>query len=194
MSINLSINYARDCTNLRKLMLLRPIQPPDRDAWHRLVARNRAGLGQYFPETVARNETPRKTALAMRHYRRLAELHSMYLWVIDKVVADELSGAIFLKDIDSLHLRSELAYFTDAAQAGKGLMTRALSELCEYAFTTMRLHKLVIKVTPANVASQKVAENCGFEKEGILKQDYRMNDGSWSDVIVYGKLTTLPPR
>jgi RimJ/RimL family protein N-acetyltransferase len=176
-------------------MHLRPIRTEDRDAWHRLVARNRAGLMQYFPQTLALNATPRLTRNAVRLYQQQSAAHQHHLLVLADVEPGELSGGVFLKDLDPVHLRAELAYFTDHRQEGRGLMTQAVRQTVDYAFKSLRLHRLIIKLTPMNVGSRRVAEKAGFELEGTLKLDYRMNSGEWVDVLTYGlvNLQHYPP-
>jgi RimJ/RimL family protein N-acetyltransferase len=44
------------------------------------------------------------------------------------------------------------------------------------------------RVAPDNLASCKVLENCGFQREGLLRQDFRTHDGRLIDLYLYGRL------
>ncbi|MBI1771657.1 MAG: GNAT family N-acetyltransferase [Burkholderiales bacterium] len=52
---------------------------------------------------------------------------------------------------------------------GKGIMTEAVKLLRDYLFNTMLINRLEIHMNIDNVASEKVAINCGFQKEGIAR-------------------------
>ena len=49
-------------------------------------------------------------------------------------------------------------------------MTKAVNEMVEYVFLNFPLQKIYAPVFDFNVASQKVLQKAGFEREAILKQ------------------------
>lgn len=78
---------------------------------------------------------------------------------------------------------SHLGYRTAKAYEGQGLMTEALGAVVDYAFNTLKLHRLMANYQPWNVASGRVLEKAGFEREGLAK-DYLFIDGQWRDHIL----------
>jgi ribosomal-protein-serine acetyltransferase len=42
-----------------------------------------------------------------------------------------------------------------------------------------------------NIAAQRVAEKCGFEKEGVIRKDYKTTKGELVDLIYYGRVKEL---
>jgi RimJ/RimL family protein N-acetyltransferase len=48
--------------------------------------------------------------------------------------------------------------------------------------------RLALQVEVQNVASQHVAERCGFRCEGRLRSHQQLRDGTRADVLVYGLL------
>ena len=71
---------------------------------------------------------------------------------------------------------------------GRGLATCAVRLLAGWAFQELALARLWLHIEPENVASQRVAERCGFEREGRLRSHFQGRDGGRVDVLIYGLL------
>jgi len=70
---------------------------------------------------------------------------------------------------------------------GRGVGWRAQTLLCDYLFANSPAPRIEARTQPENIAEQKSLEKVGFLSEGILRSaDFR--DGTWRDVLVYGKL------
>ena len=52
----------------------------------------------------------------------------------------------------------------------------------------LELARLWLQIEPENVASQRVAERCGFVREGRLRSHFEGRDGEHVDVLIYGLL------
>jgi RimJ/RimL family protein N-acetyltransferase len=50
------------------------------------------------------------------------------------------------------------------------------------------VEKVYARISPENIGSIKVVEGCGFEREGMLRRDFRTPDGTLLDVYVYSCL------
>lgn len=70
---------------------------------------------------------------------------------------------------------------------GKGIMTEAVKLLRDYLFNTMLINRLEIHMNIDNVASEKVAINCGFQKEGIARGAI-FTHGKHRDIAMYALL------
>ena len=69
----------------------------------------------------------------------------------------------------------------DPAYRGKGYGADAIGVLCRFGFGEMNLRKLKALVFDFNEAALRCYEKCGFETEGVLKEEiYR--DGAYHDV------------
>jgi [ribosomal protein S5]-alanine N-acetyltransferase len=101
-----------------------------------------------------------------RQERRLDE-GTGYPFCIAETPDDRPSGFIGLW----LDPRSgaNLGYWVAPSARGRGLAARAVSLVGTWAFARLRLARLEIWVEPANVASQRVAEQAGFVHEGLLR-------------------------
>lgn len=81
-------------------------------------------------------------------------------------------GAVMLTDIDwknrkaALHLKLR----NNKDIRGKGYGTKAMKAIIRYAFEQLNLHCLTTNNMEYNVAIEKLKENCGFVKEGVLRE------------------------
>ena len=65
----------------------------------------------------------------------------------------------------------EIGYILfDTASRGKGYMTEALSLLSQHLFSMKKINRLQLTVIMGNTASKRVAEKCGFQSEGVVRE------------------------
>lgn len=104
-----------------------------------------------------------------------------YYFGIFKIDNDELIGTIGLFRILRDPLQSAIiGYSLSKNHNGKGYATEAVKLVLDYAFTTLKLHRIEAGVMPHNIGSIRVLEKAGFEKEGISKSNVKIN-GKWED-------------
>jgi RimJ/RimL family protein N-acetyltransferase len=78
----------------------------------------------------------------------------------------ELAAAITLW----VHGRvGELGYWAAPGYRGRGYVPRAVQLLCSWAFDELELPRMQLGTLPGNVSSERVAEKCGFTREGVLR-------------------------
>src|SRR5207245_11020414 len=80
-----------------------------------------------------------------------------------------------------------LGYWIGAPYARQGHMTAAVRTLIPFAFGTLKLHRVEAACIPANVASIRLLEKTGFQREGFAQQ-YLCIDGAWQDHFLYARL------
>jgi RimJ/RimL family protein N-acetyltransferase len=87
-----------------------------------------------------------------------------------------------------------LGYWLAAGARGRGVATHAVRLLAQWAFTELGLARLELTCGPDNAASQRVAERCGFVREGLLRS-YVPFKGERRDSVIYSLLPgELLPR
>jgi RimJ/RimL family protein N-acetyltransferase len=80
---------------------------------------------------------------------------------------------------------AELGYVVLPAARGRGVATEALCLLTAWAFSELEALRLELLISVDNHASKRVAERCGYVREGVLrslhlKQDVRVDTEIWS--------------
>jgi RimJ/RimL family protein N-acetyltransferase len=99
-----------------------------------------------------------------------------------------LLGSISLMRFDWEHGRGEVGYWLARDARGQGHATRAVALVCEWGRRALALERIDLLAATANVASQRVAERCGFVREAVLRSYLRGKEGRL-DMVAYGLLT-----
>ena len=102
---------------------------------------------------------------------------------------DELLGTIALLRFDWPDRRCEIGYWVASWARGRGVATRAVNLLAPWSLRTLGLARLTLTADLENVASQRVAERCGFHREGVLRA-YEQAHGSARDLVIYSLLAS----
>ena len=94
-------------------------------------------------------------------------------------------GVAVAPRIDLPARTAELGYMVVQAARGRGVATAALRLLTEWAFGELGLLRAELLISVDNTASKRVAEQCGYVREGVLrslhvKQDRREDTELWS--------------
>ena len=81
--------------------------------------------------------------------------------------------------------QGEIGYVVAPSARGRGVATRTLRLLTEWGFGELDFERIELWIDVSNPASERVAENAGYTREGILrsywfKEDRRCNFGVWS--------------
>ena len=97
----------------------------------------------------------------------------------------ELLGSIGVRPVgDGI---GQIGYWITREARGRGVATRALRMISEWAFETLELARLQLITQPENRASQRVAETAGFQREGVLRA-YAELKGRRPDFHMYSLL------
>ncbi len=70
---------------------------------------------------------------------------------------------------------------------GRGLASKALKLVEDYAFNTLGMHRLTADIDPDNNASMSLFLRAGFQREGLLRGNWKTHLGV-RDSIIMGKL------
>jgi RimJ/RimL family protein N-acetyltransferase len=85
---------------------------------------------------------------------------------------------------------AELGYGLRPGFRGRGLTTRAVRLVADWAFSEAGIARLEIGTAVGNVASQRVAERAGFRREGVARLRLPSSDGRRVDEVRFG---LVPP-
>lgn len=82
-----------------------------------------------------------------------------------------------------------LGYKLDESFIGKGLMPEAVAHGIQYVFDEFGLHRVEANIMPTNLASVRVVEKLGFNRDGLSKSYLRIN-GKWEDHLRFSLIKT----
>ena len=94
---------------------------------------------------------------------------------------DKIVGAVNLSQIFKGNFKNAyLGYYLSKEFTRQGLMTEAIELILQFAFKTIKLHRLEANVQPQNAASINVLKRAGFTNEGFSRKYLKIN-GRWRD-------------
>ena len=106
-------------------------------------------------------------------------------------LAMTLAGAIvggIGMGVNAHDYRGRIGYWVAASARGQGICTRALRTLSRHGLDELALQRLDLITDPENVASQRVAEKVGYQREGVLRRHLRHRDGRIRDSVMFSLL------
>lgn len=100
------------------------------------------------------------------------------------VVDGQAVGSISVLVQDDVFRKSaELGYFIGVPFWGKGIMTRAVTQICDEAFKTFDIVRIFAEVYEYNAGSRRVLEKAGFNLEGIDEKSISRNGEIYNSFI-----------
>ena len=114
---------------------------------------------------------------ADKQLRLMIELH------LDTKVTKTI-GAVDLYDFDPLHKRAGVGILIIQEERERGFADESLGILIHYCFEVLLLHQLYCFISPGNTTSLHLFKKHGFVKCG-LKKEWRLNEGKWTDEIMF---------
>jgi RimJ/RimL family protein N-acetyltransferase len=155
---------------------LRPWQAQDA-AWY-VEARD---------EEVFRWTTERR-ALTIAETEKAIERANSSSTAICLAIADRqnliLLGNIALAFPENDRKSAEIMYWLAPAGRGRGIATKAVRLLCQWAFDSLGLQHITLKTLPGNVRSQAVARHAGFRPVEGVEETRPGEDYVWFELNV----------
>lgn len=103
-------------------------------------------------------------------------------------VDSKVVGSIAVFRQGNIHKQTaELGYFVAEEYWGKGIMTNAVRQICEYVFQNSDIIRIYAEPFMYNTASCRVLEKAGFQYEGTLRSN-AVKNGRVIDMKMYSLL------
>jgi aminoglycoside 6'-N-acetyltransferase len=83
--------------------------------------------------------------------------------------------------------QAELGFTLAPAHQGQGYASEAVGALLDHLFTERNLHRVSAECDARNVASARLLERLGFQREG-LRRAASWWKGEWTDDLLFGRL------
>lgn len=103
-------------------------------------------------------------------------------------VDGKVIGSIGVFRQGNIHRQTaELGYYIAEEYWGKGIMTEAVKQICEYVFNKSDIIRIYAEPFAYNAASCRVLEKAGFQYEGMLRSN-AVKNGKVIDMKMYSLL------
>lgn len=108
-------------------------------------------------------------------------------YIIYEIDTEQPIGSVYLRDIDYKNKKAEFGIFIgEEEKRGNGYGRESATLICEYAFTQLGIHKIMLRVFADNKRAVDSYLAVGFEKEALLKDEILQN-GGYRNIILMAK-------
>lgn len=177
-------------------LLLRPPQQGDGHAFLEAVSESLLELRQFVGTLswVACEQTLASAEAFCRNAQANFIARKDLAFLLYELETGTLVGAAGLHRIDWTLPKFEVGYWARTGAAGKGFISEAVRALTDFAFGSLNAARVELITDENNARSRAVAHRCGFELEGILRNENRQPDGTLRNTCVYARVPAEPWR
>jgi RimJ/RimL family protein N-acetyltransferase len=135
-------------------------------------------FNDWAPRTVAEAR-----AYLTRHEQARRRGEQIEFALVEPHNDDAMLGGGSLNGISAEQGRAAIGYWLAPSARGRGVATHAVRLIARWAFGDLQLARLELTCGPDNRASQRVAERCGFTREGVLRSHIPFKSSRRDSVI-----------
>lgn len=168
---------------------LRPLEPWQAAEFLAHMDRARAYVDPWIPWASVSHDLASATATLQRY----ADLQARDAGRLFGIWLDgTLVGGTMFVSFDTRFGQCEIGCWLEPAGTGRGLVTRAVQVLADWALDTRGMHRVEWRCRPDNAASAAVAQRLGMRLEGTLREVFPWH-GTRHDNQVWALLATDRP-
>jgi ribosomal-protein-serine acetyltransferase len=167
-------------------VVVRPYDPADAPALFAAVQESRERLKAWIPWWDQHRSMDDTTAFCAGAKARWITREDLTTGIFDR--AGRLLGGTGLHRIDWKARAFEIGYWIRSGEEGKGYVLEGVAVVTRLAFDTLAANRVEIRCDTRNARSLRIAEALGFVRDGTLRRNYRSNDGSIGDTVVFSMI------
>lgn len=164
---------------------INPIQKGDAWSLCNFIVANEDRLKHFFPKTLEQNLSPTLSQLFVDKKVKEFNNSEEFLFTLKQSKTRNILGLVYIKELDWNKKQGELAYCIDYQFEGKGITSKAVKELSNYAFEMLKLETLQIIAHKTNISSVKVAIKNDYSWIKTLKNAFTSIDKISLDMELY---------
>jgi aminoglycoside 6'-N-acetyltransferase len=168
---------------------LRSYRAGDGPWFYAMSQKNRAHLARYEVGNVVMSVESEQDAEDL--VRELAADYKagncFFMGAFDRET-DEFVAQVYVGPVNWDVPEFAIGYFVDGDHEGQGYVTEAVRAALGVIFEHLVAHRVRLECDDTNLRSQRVAERCGFVKEGHFRENKVTADGERSGTFCYGLL------
>ena len=168
-------------------LVLRVYEPAELDALHAM--RDHESAVRWLYDDPATIEDSRARLARRIGLTRFALTGDGIGFAVDR--GGEVVGDASLALSSAEHLQAEIGYAVHPGHQGRGYATEAAAAMLDLAFDAFGMHRVVGRIEPRNIASARVLERIGMQREGLLVEN-ELVKGEWQSEAIYALRQSQP--
>ncbi len=148
---------------------LRPLEPWQAEEYLAHIDRGRDFIGEYIGLAAAATDLESARAFLQSYAdKQAADAGRLYgIWLDGTLV-----GGVLFRVFDTALEYCEVGCWLEPSAVGRGLITRSIRILIDWAVEERGMHRIEWMASSANTASLKVAERLGMTRDGVLREAF----------------------
>ncbi len=172
---------------------VRPYCPSDAPSYFAIAVRNHQHLAAFESGNAAFSlQTETEAENLLREFQdQWTNRKAFYLGVFHK--SDKtFVGQVYVGVTNAMLPEFTIGFFADVSHQHQGYITEAVRRVLQCLFQDLRAHRVTLWCDERNEPSWRLAERCGFRREGHLRENKRGPDGAFSGSFCYALLCHDP--
>jgi RimJ/RimL family protein N-acetyltransferase len=168
---------------------MRSYQAGDGPWLYAVSQKNRSHLAQYESDNFLMSIESERDAeeIAGEIYTEWQKRSCFFMAVLDRDT-DDFLGQIYIGPTNWDLPEFVIGFMADVDHQGQGYVTEALTAALGFVFNDLNAHRVFMECDDTNQRSWKVAERCGFTREGHLRENKRHPGSPISGTYIFGLL------
>lgn len=175
-------------------LLLRPPRTGDGALLHEAVTESLTELRRFLASSpwVAAEQTVESSEVFCRTAQSNFLVRKDLTFLLFEKATGDLAGVADLHRTDWTIPKTEVGYWSRTSKSGNGFISEAVAALVDFAFASLGVARVEVVTDEENTGSRKIAERCGFQLEGTLRNERRASDGSLRNTCIYARCPIAP--
>ena len=170
-------------------LFLRTYRLEDATLYYQIGQRNKSHLERYESGNILMHLISEEEAeRAIQRLIASSDSGEAYFLGVFKKDTEEFVAQIYIGLYNRELPEYEIGYIADIAHQGKGYVTESVMAASKFVFEQLGAQRVRLECDDTNLKSSRVAERCGFVREGHMRENRKNADGSISGTLYYGLL------
>lgn len=158
---------------------------PEEDHQHYFNYINKPPVAAYLSNEDL-PDSAENAKIELNYWAGLFNYRSSFYWAVALQSSNQMIGTCGFNHWNVSQRRAEISYDLDYNYWGKGIMTQAIKAITGFGLEDMLLQRVQATVSIDNLASIKMLEKVGLNRESLLKK-YGVLHGQAKDFYMYAK-------
>lgn len=164
---------------------LRELELNDYKDIFQTIDTQRKYLGKWLP-FVEFTQEPEDSKNFVKSVLNVSSENFEYIFTIR--CENQFVGLIGFKNSDKQNKKTEIGYWLSEKFQGKGIVSKAVQCLCDFAFNELGMNRIQIKCAFENEKSNAIPKRLGFTFEGVERHGELLSDGVFVNLKIYSLL------
>ena len=168
---------------------LRSYEAGDGYWYYAMSQKNRSHLARYEAENVVMSiESEEDAEVVVRELAAEWRARNCFFMGAFDRETEKFVAQVYVGSVNWDLPEFEVGFFVDKDHEGRGYVTEAVRATIGFIFEHLKAHRVRMECDDTNERSRRVVERCGMVREGHIRENKKIADGTLSGTLHFGLL------